>query len=481
MAKRIAKNFTNMLLDRVNIVDVINARVPLKKAGRDYQACCPFHNEKTPSFTVALQKQFFYCFGCGAKGDALGFLMDYEHLSFVDAVEKLAEESSLSVEYEQFDEVKEKKQKDLHDLLEETALLYEKNLFSDTGKSACSYLVERQVDKETAAFFRLGYSQFGNHLQSYFGSEINPSDLEKSGLLARGDSGLYDQFRDRLMFPIRDQRGRVVGFGARALGDAMPKYLNSRETETFSKRYILYGLYETLQTVRHIDSLIVVEGYMDVIALQQSGINGAVAALGTAFTPEHLALAKKYTKKIFICFDGDNAGKKAAKRAMDTILPAMDYSLKIKVVFLPDGEDPDTLVRKIGKTSFSDLLDKGELLSEFVFQTLIANGDLNSVEGRIEVATQAKKLFDGLPESDYKALLYQKITEQLGMDVFTLSQGLSKQQKDTRDFVKKRLYSGPSASYRGGAGSRLIRLLLHYPEFAGYVEHLGALDTKLKI
>ncbi len=452
MAKRIAKNFVDILLSRVDIINVIHNRVPLKKGGKDFQACCPFHNEKTPSFTVSPQKQFFYCFGCGAKGNAIGFLMDYEHLSFVDAVEKLAEENGVEVEYEQFDEAKAEQRKTLYDLLADTADLYERNLVSEQGSDARKYIAERQLDKETIANFRLGYSSLGNNLQSHFGKQTTTDDLEKAGLLSRGDNGFYDQFRGRLMFPIRDPRGRVIGFGARALGDAKPKYLNSKETDVFQKRYVLYGLYETLQSSRNIDHLIVVEGYMDVIALQQNGIAGAVAALGTAFTPEHLSLVQKYTKKIFICFDGDNAGKKAAVRAMETILPAMQIDLNIRVVFLPDGEDPDTLVRKIGKTAFSKLLEEGKRFSEFVFETLIGKSDLAFVEGRGEVASRAKTLFDSLPDGEYKSLLHQESIERFGFDVYRLSQGIASQRKTYYNDEKK------TPAYR--SISLLIRLVM---------------------
>lgn len=489
MAKRIAQHFKDILLSRTDIVSVINARVPLKKAGKDYQACCPFHNEKTPSFTVSAQKQFYYCFGCGAKGNAIGFLMDYEHLSFVDAVEKLAEETGTTVEYEQYDEVKAQQRKDLYEVLEETATLYEQQLYGDTGQAARTYLVERQVDKETAKFFRLGYSQAGNRLQAHFGNSVSDADLQKAGLLSQGDNGLYDQFRDRLMFPIRDPRGRVLGFGARALGDAKPKYLNSKETEVFLKRYVLYGLYETLQSTRHIEHLIVVEGYMDVIALQQKGVSGAVAALGTAFTPEHLSLVKKYTQKVFICFDGDNAGKKAAQRAMQTILPAMDMAMEIRVVFLPDGEDPDTLVRQIGAAAFLQLLTQGLLFSEFVFQSLIGDSDLAFVEGRGEVAARAKTLFDDLPDSEYKSLLYQGLTEQLGMDVYQLTQGVLPRsaEEGSRRFTRQhqpRIRPALPHGYKSTAESRLIRLLLDAPHLANYVEHvdllnLGGQDSEL--
>lgn len=475
MAKRISRAFIDTLLDRADIVGTINRRVPLKKAGKDFQACCPFHNEKTPSFTVAPQKGFYYCFGCGAKGNAIRFLMDYEHLSFVDAVEKLAEESNITVEYEQYDEVKAQRRKDLYDVLADVTELYEKNLFSTQGDEAKAYLSERQLDVETSAFFRLGYSQAGNHLQRLFSGKHSQEELRQVGLLGQGDgepAHFYDQFRNRLMFPIRDPRGRVLGFGARALGDAKPKYLNTSDTELFNKSYVLYGLYEELQTNRDIEYLIVVEGYMDVIALHQMGVKGAVAALGTAFTAGHINLLHRYTKKIFICFDGDNAGKKAARRAMDTILPAMSMDMEIRMVFLPDGEDPDTLVRKIGKAAFVQLMSEGQLFSEFVYKTLIADSDLQFVEGRGEVAARAKTLFDDLPDSEYKSILYQGLVERIGMDVYQLAQGLAIQTKSPPLNQPPLFHSKVSQQrLQGGIESRLIRLLLASPELADCVHH----------
>ncbi|MGY0399575.1 MAG: DNA primase [Ostreibacterium sp.] len=479
MAKRIAQHFTESLLSRIDIINVIDARVPLKKAGRDYQACCPFHSEKTPSFTVSQKKQFYYCFGCGAKGNAVGFLMDYEHLSFVDTIEKLAEDNGITVEYEQYNEAKAQKRKDLYDLLSETTAFYENHLYNEVGQAARHYLDGRQVDKETATFFRLGFSPVGNHLQSHFSVDFSVEDLQKAGLLTQGERGLYEQFRERLMFPIRDPRGRVLGFGARALGDIKPKYLNSRETEVFLKRYVLYGLYETLQSTRNIEYLIVVEGYMDVIALHQKGVHGAVATLGTAFTPEHLSLVKKHTNKMFICFDGDNAGKKAAQRAMQTILPVMDMAMEIRILFLPDGEDPDTLVRNIGQKSFITLLGEGLLFSEFVFQSLISDSNLNFVEGRGEVASRAKILFDELPNTEYKSLLYQKLTEKIGMDIYQLAQAGRLPSVVTSDHhrrvAKKYDKKLSNHGYKSTAESRLIRLLMTFPDWADYVDHVDLL------
>jgi len=479
MTKRIAKSFVDSLLARVDIVSTINARVPLKKAGKDMQACCPFHEEKTPSFTVSGQKGFYYCFGCHAKGDAIGFLMAYEHLSFVEAVEKLAEENHIKVEYEQFDGAKAKRQHDLFDVLASVSSLYERQLFDVVGKKACEYLNQRQLDEETVRFFRLGYAEADNHLLARFAGQFSQEALVRAGVLGQGDDGrYYDRFRQRLMFPIRDARGRVVGFGARTLGDAKPKYLNSSENEVFSKRHVLYGLYEELQSNRHIDHLIVVEGYMDVIALRQMGVSGAVAALGTALTPEHIDLAHRYTKKIYICFDGDNAGKKAAQRAMDTILPVMQLGMEVRVVFLPDDEDPDTLVRKTGKTAFIAKLQSGQHLSEFVFDTLIDDSDLKFVEGRGEVAKRARALFERLPETDYKKMLYQQLTDFVGMDIYHLGQRIDQGKQKEQPQV---LYSSSTSLLSSGRrrtqgrAEKLIRLLLEMPDLSRYGEHLQVL------
>lgn len=476
MVKRIASQFKDDLLSRVDIVSVINARVPLKKAGNNFKACCPFHNEKTPSFTVSAQKQFYHCFGCGVNGNAIDFLMDFEHLQFVEAIEKLAEENGITVEYEQLSAasiVKEKRRRTLHEVLEGAAALYERNLYDSTvGKSVRAYLHERQLDKETVSFFRLGYSQGGNRLSGYFGREVAVEDLQKAGLQARGDNGSYDFFRERLMFPIRDPRGRVLGFGARALGDVQPKYLNTSDTELFNKSNIVYGLYEELQTNQNIEYLIIVEGYMDVIALHQMGVAGAVAALGTAFTQGHLNLVRRYTKKLFICFDGDNAGRRAAQRAMSMVLPAMSLDTEIRMVFLPEGEDPDTLVRKVGRAAFLQILGQGQLFSEFVYDSLIDGSDLSFVEGRGEVAQRAKALFDDLPDGEYKTILYQGLTERIGMDVYQLVQPIGRSVPTSARYGVRRTMSAARAPYPiGGAEARLIRLLMDNPALSRYVPH----------
>ncbi len=508
MAKYIAPQFVEELQNRVDITDLINKRVPLKKAGANYQACCPFHNEKTPSFSVSPSKQFYYCFGCQASGNAIDFMMNFDHLTFVDAVENIAAEVGMTVEYEQLSREEVRKfehRQTLDELMSQTAQLFEKNLYHGVGEQAKKYLSERQLDKETALFFHLGYAQNGNNLQNHFGNSSNVrDDLQRVGLLGKGDNGYYDFFRNRLMFPIRDVRGRVVGFGARALGDAKPKYLNTGETELFNKSHILYGLYEELQTNRNIEHLIVVEGYMDVIALHQMGIKGAVAALGTSFTEGHLQLVKKYTKKIFFCFDGDNAGKKAAYRSVEKILPVMTTDTQVRMVFLPDGEDPDTLVRKIGREEFTQLLEQGLYLSQFICETIIGDSDINLTEGRGAMMKRAKELLDSVPYNSYKKEVVADLNAKTGHQLYAQSEESVNSNGNNGNGIAV-VPTSPSATHdsftpykkkrsakyiampqiKGGWASPLIRRLLICPDLAQYITNedllaqSGDADTEL--
>ncbi len=487
MSKRISNSFIEHLTNQVDIVSLINKRVPLKKAGRNMQACCPFHNEKTPSFSVSPEKNFYYCFGCGAKGNAISFLMNYEHLSFIDSVEKIAQENAIEVIYENYDVEKAKTKTSTYKILDDTAAFYEKNLFSNFGDEAQKYLVNRDLDGDISKKFRLGYSLRGNNLEKHFSGKYTKDELKNSTLISSGETGDYDQFRDRLMFPIRDPRGRVLGFGARSLGDKLPKYINSAESELFQKRFVLYGLYETLQTSVKIDSLIIVEGYMDVIALFQQGIFGAVASLGTAFTKEHINLAKKYTSKIHICFDGDNAGRKAAKRAVESILPAIDLNDEVRITFLPDGEDPDTLVKKIGKDAFLKLLEQGVIFSEYVYSLLIKGSNIESVEGKGEVASRAKKLFDNMPETIYKGILYDGFVKKIDLDIYNMPslpqfdypESSYDEQSYSQNNIPKLNYSEDTTSYgyQKTNYSLLIKILLEYPDFAKYAKHLDLLKN----
>jgi DNA primase len=425
MAGRIPQTFIDELLSRVDIVELIDARVPLKKKGRDYMACCPFHAEKSASFSVSPTKQFFHCFGCGAHGTALGFLMDYDRLEFLDAVRALADHAGMPMP-----ETSGGRPDGgaglapLYALLDEAAALYKRQL-KDSPRGI-DYLKHRGVSGEVAAAFALGYAPDAwQTVVDALGRDANARDgLVATGLaIKRDDGGLYDRFRDRVMFPIRDARGRCIGFGGRILDQGEPKYLNSPETPLFHKGRELYGLYEARQADRNLNRLMVVEGYMDVIALAQSGLRYAVATLGTATTPEHLTRLFRVVPEVVFCFDGDRAGRAAAWRALENTLPALADGREVKFLFLPDGEDPDTLVRKEGREAFEARLAKAMPLSQYLVEQLRAMGDLTTIEGRAKVADAAKPLLARVPESVYRKLLTESVAALTRVEAEALSGG----------------------------------------------------------
>ena len=366
MSGRIPQHFIDDLIARADIVEVLGRRIQLKKAGREFKANCPFHDEKTPSFTVSPGKGFYHCFGCGAHGTALGFLMEYEHLSFVEAVEALASMMGVEVPREagerparRFDE--------LYELMARVDRHFQSELRNNT--EAVEYLKGRDIDGDSARRYGIGFAPAGwSHLLDKFGK--TPEEIERllaCGLIIRKDNGQhYDRFRDRIMFPIRDSRGRCIGFGGRVTGNDEPKYLNSPETALFHKGRELYGLDEARQAIRHIEKLVVVEGYMDVIGLARHGINFAVATLGTATTEEHLNRLFRLTDDVYFSFDGDRAGRQAAWRALETALPHMREGRQIRFVFLPEGEDPDSFVQQQGTAAFEAALDDGQSLADFL-------------------------------------------------------------------------------------------------------------------
>jgi DNA primase len=423
MAGRIPQSFIDELMTRVDIVEVIDARVPLKKAGREYTACCPFHNEKTPSFTVSPTKQFYHCFGCGAHGTAVGFLMEYEHLSFPEAVEELARQLGLEVPFEgptPAEPQQRQRNDSLYDLLAQSDRYYRRQLRQHAqAVRAVDYLKQRGLSGEIAAEFGLGFAPPGwDNLQRELGTSAERQDqLVTTGMLIRKDDGnCYDRFRDRIMFPIRDRRGRTIAFGGRILPDtqesgakAPAKYLNSPETPLFHKGQELYGLYEARQALRDIPRLLVVEGYMDVVALAQYGIRYAVATLGTATTQEHLNRLFRLTPEVVFCFDGDRAGRDAAWRALNNALPIMREGRQIRFMFLPEGEDPDSRVRTVGKTGFEAEIAKALTFSEFFFQHLGKLADTNSIDGRAQLVEQARPLLKLLPPGVFRHMM----TEQL--------------------------------------------------------------------
>lgn len=390
MAGRIPQHFIDELLARIDIVDIIDAYVPLKKAGRNHQACCPFHDEKTPSFTVSQPKQFYHCFGCGANGTAISFLMEYLHMGFIEAIEDLASRAGLEIPRDTVQTSNTNNQSsELYELMEIVTGYYSKQLRNHPqAETVITYLKNRGISGEIAAEYELGFAPPGwdNLLSELGGSDESQKRLLKIGAIIENDrGGYYDRFRDRLTFPIRDQRGRAIGMGGRVLGDDKPKYLNSPETPIFHKGRELYGLFQARKTLKEVDSLFVVEGYMDVIALAQFGIRNAVASLGTAATPEHMEKMFRITNKIVFCFDGDEAGNKAAWRGLENSLPLLKDDKQVYFMFLPAGEDPDTFVQNKGKEAFLDA-NLQTPLSEYLFDYLGKGMNLESLEDQASMA-----------------------------------------------------------------------------------------------
>jgi DNA primase len=448
MAGRIPDKFIDELLARVDIVDVIEQRVPLKKAGRDWSARCPFHDERSPSFTVSPAKQFYHCFGCGKHGSAIKFLMDYDRLEFVDAVEELANQVGLKVPYEGgVRRAPLEDSTDLYALLDSAAKFYQRAL--GASEKAKAYFETRGLDAQTIERFALGYApDQWDALKSALGTTPQRiALLEKTGMLTSGERGTkYDRFRDRVMFPIQDRRGRVIAFGGRILkkssaipdpgardageigkaedgspavdsrvqearkdGADGPKYLNSPETPLFHKGRELFALWQVRQAHSKIPRLIVVEGYMDVIALFQHGITQAVATLGTATTRDHAELLFRNCADVYFCFDGDRAGRQAAWRAVESVLPRMRDGRQAFFLFLPDGEDPDSLVRKEGHAGFEQRLKDATSLSEFFFAELGKDANLGSLDGKARLAERARPLLTQIPDGAFRDLMLDEL------------------------------------------------------------------------
>ena len=470
MAGLIPQDFIDDLIARADVVEVIGRRVQLKKAGREFKACCPFHDEKTPSFTVSPTKGFYHCFGCGAHGTAVGFLMDYDHMSFVEAIESLANTMGVAVPRDESDKPARR-----YDELFQLTAKVERHWQGCLRKhpAAVDYLKERGVDGATARRFGIGYAPDGwSGLIDKLGKSQEAIErLLAAGLIIRKDDGRnYDRFRDRIMFPIRDTRGRTIGFGGRAMGDGEPKYLNSPETVLFHKGRELYGLYEARQALRHIERLVVVEGYMDTVALARHGIDFSVATLGTATTVEHLNRLFRLTDYVDFCFDGDRAGKAAAWRALETALPHIREGRQIRFIFLPEGEDPDSFVNAQGSDAFIGLLDNGVALSDYLIGGLAEQVDLETIDGRARLAELAKPLVARIPPGVYRELLIGSLAETVGLTAAKLAKKLEQSASD-RGFAR----GGKRRSALGRAGSRLsasqpsvvrraITLLLNHPQ-----------------
>jgi len=403
LAGRIPQDFIDDLVARADIAEVIGSRLQLKKHGREYKACCPFHSEKTPSFTVSSQKGFYHCFGCGTHGTALGFLMEFDRLEFPDAVEELAQMLGLEVPRDERTEQRAPVTP-IYDVLAEAAQLYRKAL--KQHPAAVEYLKARGLDAETVQRFGIGYAPGGwDYLLRHFGDKDKVQrQLMAAGLVAERDrGGYYDRFRDRIVFPIRDSRGRVIGFGGRVIGDGEPKYLNSPETSAFHKGRELYGLYEARHARRKLQRILVVEGYMDVVSLACYGVDDAVGTLGTATTPEHLRRLFRATQEITFCFDGDRAGRDAAWRALQTSLPEMREGRQVRFLFLAEDEEPDSVVRREGAEKFGKRLEHTLPLSDYLLRELKEQTDMASMDGRARLAELALPLLKQLPDGVYKA------------------------------------------------------------------------------
>jgi DNA primase len=432
---RIPQHFIDELVARTDIVEVIGSRVQLKKAGREYKACCPFHDEKSPSFWVSPDKQFFHCFGCGAHGTVLGFVMEYDHLGFIEAVEDLAARAGMDVPREGGAAAGPVNPHDeLYVAMERAALYFRQCLSGDAR--ARDYVKKRGLDADAVQKFGIGYAapRWDGLLERYGATEDERHVLLRAGLIierqpsqdapaapapAGGtpsrERGYYDRFRDRLMFPIRDTRGRTIGFGGRVLDQGEPKYLNSPETELFHKGRELYGLYEARQATRSLQRLMVVEGYMDVVSLHQAGITYAVATLGTATTPEHLQRIFRLVGEVVFCFDGDRAGRAAAWRALENAVAEVKQGRQVRFLFLPDGHDPDTLVREEGQAAFEARLAAAMPLSDYLIRELSSRVETGSVDGRAKLVELARPLVRRIPSDVYRELLVQQLAGVVGM------------------------------------------------------------------
>ena len=480
MPGRIPQSFIDELIARVDIVEVIDERVPLKKSGRDYMACCPFHDEKTPSFSVSPTKQFYYCFGCSAHGTVVGFLMDYARLEFTEAIEELAERAGMEVPREALESGHRHDTHAIYAILEKASAHYRREL-CDNSKAgvAVDYLKGRGLSGETAQHFGMGYAPPGwdGLLSKLGGSAGERALMTQAGLLIdKGAGSFYDRFRNRVTFPIRDRRGRTIGFGARALGDETPKYLNSPETPVFHKGHELYGLYEARQANRTLERLFVVEGYMDVVSLAQFGITNSVATLGTAATAEHMVKLFRTTPRVVFCFDGDEAGKRAAWRAAETLLPLLKDGWLASFIFLPDGQDPDTVVRSEGAEGFLHLANEALSLSAFLFEHLLGQTSLESLDDRARLVELARPLLTSIQAPAFKNLALKQLSQISGLDGSELSRLVGERGRTPTESTRK---ASRRARGRPSLVRKAITLLLHSPDLGSSVKdtsRLRALD-----
>src|ERR1700761_7324610 len=473
----IPQTFIDELIARADIVEVIGSRVTLKKAGREYKACCPFHNEKSASFWVSPEKQFYHCFGCGAHGTVLRFLMEHDHMPFPEAVEELATRLGLEVPHEGGNGTgggQRRVDEPLYDVMDRVSRFYTETLAKDSRAQA--YVSKRGLDRETVEKFGIGYApnSWNDVLRRFGGTEEARRALADLGLIVERERGQirdgdrhYDRFRDRIMFPIRDSRGRIIAFGGRILDQGEPKYLNSPETVLFHKGRELYGLFETRRSRTNLKRLLIVEGYMDAVRLHQYGINYAVATLGTATTPEHFKRIFRIVSEVVFAFDGDRAGRAAAWRALQHALPEARQGREIRFLFLPDGHDPDSLVGEEGAEAFEKRLDATLPLSEYLIRELSEQADLSHADGRARFSENARPLWSKLPEGVYRELMLGRIAEVGGIAPQRLQElwhaGKSFATAEPAPVIPKRVPARNSGGGRGSLVRQAVLQLVSYP------------------
>ncbi|MCX8683228.1 DNA primase [Gilliamella sp. B2889] len=480
----IPRDFILDLLARTNILDVIGKRVKMKKKGNNYFGCCPFHDEKTASFSLSEKKQIYYCFGCGATGSAINFLMQYERLSFPEAIEEIASMQGIRVPYtdnenNQADASKQIEsrnvRRDLYSLMSKITDFYQQQLALSTSVDAQKYLEQRGLNAEIIARYKIGYAPNSKQLtfQNIVKTENEVVLYDKAGMSVNNDIGnRYDRFRGRIMFPIRDRQGNVIAFGGRTIFNESAKYLNSPETPIFHKGFQLYGLYEAQETNRNLKQLIIVEGYMDVVSLAQYGIDYAVAALGTATSEEHIKLLFRATDSVIFCYDGDKAGRNAAWRALNVLLPCLIDGKDITFAFLPQDEDPDSYVRKVGKDGFEDYIKKAPNLSEFLFDELLKQVDLKSAEGKAKLSSLAIPLLEQVKAKVFRLNLLQKLGRYLGLlDLSQIEQLIA----NNNISENRTIDSAPVPKMKLTTMRILIGLLLQYPNLAKMVSDINVM------
>ena len=497
----IDRDFINDLPNRVDIVGLINKRVALKKAGKDYKACCPFHEEKTPSFTVVPTKEIYHCFGCGESGGIIDFVMKYDHLSFVEAIETVAGESGISVVYDQTAKPVDKRFERYNQIMTELNNFYQKQLKSSSTKNkVVSYAKKRGISGAIAKRFELGFAPPGwtNLFDQYTDKKDSIKDLLSMGMIVQKKDkkdDYYDRFRNRLMFPIHNAKGSVIGFGGRVLSpEDNPKYLNSPETPLFSKSKELYGLYHCRKYSRRIDSILVVEGYMDVIALHQQGITNVVATLGTATTPAHLQVLSRSADTIVFCFDGDKAGKDAAWKALKTSLPSITSGLIIKFLILPEGEDPDTLIKKESAKAFTKRIETAQTLSSFLIDHIKAEVPFDTIEGKTLFLEKSASLINMVNYPIYRQQLIEGIANTVGQNIIQVEKAVEQNKTQNAQFSKN-IHSGinqnspkpmtqkPSINSNlsmKSLMSRMISCVLTYPSIVNDPETSSVIEERAR-